>query len=129
MLTPDDRRELGSQKLAAVLEALVNSNRVSHEERRAVDLCLRAAVDLLSIEHEQKVHNFYRRPPIQRIESYHLERWIKGNPTADAGMSVLTHGRWYVTSYAPNGKLQLTPISPPWPGYPDDIDSVDNSAS
>ena len=120
MLTPDDRKDLDFEKLGPVLEALVNSDRVSDEERRAIELCARAAVDLLSIEHEQTMHNFYRRPEIQRIETQHLERWLDDNQNSAAGVSVLTHGRWYVSSYEPNGKLQLTPIVPPWPLFPDD---------
>tara|TARA_R110002073_G_scaffold335442_2_gene527419 strand:- start:3511 stop:3879 length:369 start_codon:yes stop_codon:yes gene_type:complete len=119
MLTPDDRKELDFEKLGPVLEALVNSDRVSDEERRAIELCARAAVDLLSIEHEQKMKDFYSRPKIQRIETQQLERWLDANKNAAAGVSVLTHGRWYVSSYEPDGKLQLTPIDPPWPLFPD----------
>lgn len=120
MLTPDDRKELDFEKLGPVLEALVKSDRVSDEEHRAIELCARAAVDLLSIEHEQKMKDFYSRPKIQRIETQQLERWLDANKNAAAGVSVLAHGRWYVSSYEPDGKLQLTPIDPPWPLFPDD---------
>jgi len=120
MLTPDDRKELDFEKLGPVLEALVNSDRVSDEERRAIELCARAAVDLLSIEHEQKMKDFYSRPKIQRIETQQLERWLDANENTAAGVSVLAHGRWYVSSYERDGKLQLTPIDPPWPLFPDD---------
>ncbi len=120
MLTPNDRKELDFEKLGPVLESLTSSDRVSEKERRAIELCARAAVDLLSIEHEQTMQEFYDRPNIQRIESKLIERWLDENINAAAGMSVLTHGRWYVSSYASNGKLQLTPIDPPWPLFPDD---------
>ena len=120
MLTPAERTELDFEKLGPVLESLVNSDRVSEEERRAIELCALAAVDLLSVEHEQTIREFYVRPDIQRIESQHLARWLDENQNAAAGMSILTHGRWYVSSYALNGKLQLTPINRPWPFFPDD---------
>ncbi|MBC8356351.1 MAG: hypothetical protein H8E66_30605 [Planctomycetes bacterium] len=122
MLTPDDRKELDFEKLGPVLESLVNSDRVSEKERRAIELCARAAVDLLSIEHEQTMQEFYNRPDVQRFESQQIERWLEENQNVAAGMSVLTHGRWYVSSYASNGKLQLTPVDPPWPFFPDDIE-------
>ena len=120
MLSPDDRKELDFNELGPVLESLVNSDRFSDAERRAIELCARAAVDLLSVEHEQKMRDFYARPEIQRVESRLVEEWLTKNPNAAAGTSVLTHGRWYVASHCPDGKLQLTPIDPPWPGFPDD---------
>ncbi len=120
MLTHDDRKELDFQKLGPVLESLVNSDRISDEERHAIELCARAAVDLLSIEHEHSRQEFYNRPDIIRVESHCIDRWLKENQNAAAGVSVLTHGRWYVSSYASNGKLQLTSIDPPWPFFPDD---------
>ena len=122
MLTPNDRNELDFDRIGPVLESLVNSDRVSAEERRAVELCARAAVDLLSAQHEQAMQQFYERPDIQRIETEHVKHWLDTNQGAPAGMSVLTHGRWYVSSYADDGKLQLTPIDPPWPSFPDDPD-------
>ena len=120
LLTPDDRNDLDFNTLGPVLESLVNSDRVSKEERRAIELCARATADLLSLQHEQTMQEFYSRPNIQRIESELIDRWLDANQGAPAGMTVLTHGRWYVSSYTANGKLQLTPIDPPWPGFPDD---------
>ncbi len=122
LLTPDDRNDLDFDKIGPILESLVGSERVSKDERRAIELCARAAADFLSFQHEQKMENWYVRPNIQRVESDCINRWLDANQGAAAGVSVLTHGRWYVSSYAADGKLQLTPIDPPWPGFPDDPD-------
>jgi transcriptional regulator of aromatic amino acid metabolism len=119
LLTPDDRKELDFEKLGPVLESLVNSDRVSAEERRAIELCARAAADLCSMHHEHTTKEFYSRPDVQRIESELIDRWLKANQGALAGTPVLIHGRWYVSSYTAIGDLQLTPIGPPWPEIPD----------
>ncbi|MDM4018131.1 hypothetical protein [Roseiconus lacunae] len=122
LLTPEDRNDLDFNKLGPILETLINSDRISEEERRAIELCARASVDLLSLQHEQTMQEFYSRPNIQRIESELIASWLDANQGAPAGRSVLTHGRWYVSSYAADGKLQLIPIDLPWPEFPDDPD-------
>ena len=120
MLSQDDRDELDFDKIGPILESLVGSDRVTDAERRAIDLCARAAVDFMHAKHSVTMDAFYARNDIQQHAAKSKSDWLNRHQNAKAGEMAFIATKWYVTSYDPDGRLQLTEVADAW--WPEGID-------
>lgn len=120
MLSQDDRDELDFDKIGPVLESLVNSDRVTDVERRAIELCARAAIDFMHAEHGELMDSFYARHDIQQHIGESKADWLDRHPNAQAGEMAFIVTDWHVSTHGPDGKLQLTKVADAW--WPEDID-------
>ncbi|MCS7471723.1 hypothetical protein NZK35_34185 [Stieleria sp. ICT_E10.1] len=120
MLSQDDRDELDFDKIGPILESLVGSDRVTDAERRAIDLCARAAVDFMQAKHSVTMDSFYARYDIQQHAAKSKSDWLRRHQDARAGEMAFIATKWYVTSHDPDGRLQLTEVADAW--WPEGID-------
>jgi|GEM_PF-1088470 len=120
LLSPEDRAELDFEKLGAVLEPLVESDRLTDAERRAVELCIRATFDFLLAESQIKMDEFYKRDDVQQRVVRSREEWLANHPNAKAGDMVIISAAWHVASHDASGHLQLTRVNDPWAELPGD---------
>ena len=88
LLTPEDRNDLNFDRIGPVLEALVDSDRLTSDERRAVELCARAAADLISLEHQERMREYYARQDISQRSADTIAAWLENNPNAEPGTVV-----------------------------------------
>lgn len=97
-------------RLGPIVEQLLESGKLTEDERMAVDLTFRAAADLALIRHSEIAREFYARRDIQERTATTLEKWLADNSDAAPGTVTAICGRLHVASMGGNGKLQLTPI-------------------
>ncbi|TWT85166.1 hypothetical protein CA13_66480 [Planctomycetes bacterium CA13] len=110
LLTPEDRNDLNFDRIGPVLETLVDSDRLTSDERRAVELCARAAADLISLEHQERMREYYARQDVSQRSADTIAAWLESNPNAEPGTVVAVSCRMHVASFDRSGRLQLTPF-------------------
>lgn len=97
-------------RLGLIVETLLQSDRLSDDEKWAVDLAGRAASDLAQIRHSEIASAFYARSDMAERSANSISEWIAGNMNATPGTVTSICGRMYVASYDPAGILNLYPI-------------------
>lgn len=98
------------ERLGHIVERLLQSGKLTDDERWAVDQSCRAAADLVSIRHTEIARAFYARPDMKALHEKSIEQWLVDNRGAQPGTVSLICGRMHVASYDQNGKLGLYPI-------------------
>lgn len=101
------------EQIGRVLEPLINSTRLSDDEKWAVETAVRAANDLADIQHSEVARAFYAREDIQQRSAETIQSWLAANPDAPAGTVTAVCGRMHVASVGRDGKLQLLPLLDP----------------
>ncbi len=98
------------ERIGPVVEQLLESGKLTADEKWAVDISCRAAMDLASIRHTEVAQKFYARPDIQQRTEETINSWLAQNPNADPGTVTMICARTYVASIGRDGELQLTPV-------------------
>lgn len=98
------------ERLSHIVESLLQSGKLTDDERWAVDQSCRAAADLISIRHSEIARAFYARPDIEERCEQSIELWLVNNRNAEPGTVTAICGRMHVVSYDKHGKLGLYPI-------------------
>ena len=98
------------ERVGPVIESLLDSGKLTDEERYMVDLCCRAATDLVLIKHSEVAIRFYGRPEIEKRTADSVAAWLSEHPDAEPGTVTSIAGRMHVASIGRDGKLQLTPM-------------------
>lgn len=73
------------ERIGTILEPLVNSRRLSEDEKWAVETAVRAANDLADIRHSEVARAFYARDDIQQRSAETIQSWLAANPDATPG--------------------------------------------
>ena len=98
------------ERVGPVIENLLDSGKLTEEEHCVVDLCGRAATDLVSIRHYEVAIRFYARPDIEKQSADTIAAWLSVNSDAEPGTVTLIAGRMHVAYICRDGTLQLTPV-------------------
>ena len=98
------------RRLGPIIERLLQSGKLTEDEKWAVEQSSRAAADLAHIRHSEVAKAFYARPEIYERCSNSIQEWLAANPQAKPGTVTAICGRMYVASYDPNGIPGLYPI-------------------
>ena len=98
------------ERVGPIIESLLDSGKLTDEERYAVDLCGRAATDLALIKHSEVAIRFYGRPDIESQTADSVAAWLSEHPDAEPGTVTSVAGRMHVASIGSDGKLQLSPL-------------------
>ena len=98
------------ERLGPIIEQLLESGKLTDEEKWAVDISCRAATDLASIRHSEVAQEFYSRPDVQDKTEMTTATWLAEHPDAAPGTVTMICGRMNVASIGTDGRLQLTPV-------------------
>lgn len=98
------------ERVAPVIESLLDSGKLTDDEHAVVDLCGRAATDLASIRHSEVAIRFYSRPDVESQSANSVASWLSQHPDAEPGTIASIVGRLHVASMGRDNKLQLTPL-------------------
>jgi len=98
------------ERLGPIIEQLLNSEKLTDDEKWAVDLSGRAASDLAHIRHSEVAQKFYARPDTQERAANSIAEWLGQNADAAPGTMTAICGKLHVASYGKNGKLSLHPL-------------------
>ena len=97
-------------RLGPIIESLLESGKLTDEQKWAVDLSGRAAFDLAQIRHSELARAFYARSDMEERSANSISEWIAANMDTKPGTVTSICGRLHVASYDANGKLNLYPI-------------------
>lgn len=98
------------ERLGPVIEQLLDSGKLTEDERWAVDLAARAAADLALTRHSETAVKFYDRSEMQKRLADSVSTWLAANANAEPGTVTTIAGRIHVASIDRNGRLQLLPL-------------------
>ena len=98
------------ERLSRIIEQLLESGKLTADEKWAVDLSGRAAADLAFIRASEVAREFYARPDIQEESAKTTASWLAENSNAKPGTVTCICGRMHVASIGTDGELQLSPI-------------------
>ncbi len=101
------------ERLGPIIEQLLQSGRLTDDEKWAVDLSCRAAMDLVQIRHSEVAKDFYGRPDIQERSENSIAEWLMHNADAAPGTVTAICGQMHVASCGEDGKLNLFPLLDP----------------
>ena len=98
------------ERLGPIVERLLQSEKLTDDEKWAVEQSCRAATDLAHIRHSEVAKAFYSRSDIEERSANSIAEWLAKNINAKAGTVTVICGRLHVASYGPDGKLNLYPV-------------------
>ena len=98
------------ERMGPIIEGLLESNKLTEDEKWAVELSCRAAHDLAQIRHSEIASAFYGRPDIEDRRANSIAEWLKQNKHASPGTVTTICGKVYVASYDAEQTLSLYPI-------------------
>ena len=98
------------ERVGPVIESLLESGKLTADERSAVDLCGRAAADLAMIRHSEAAVKFYAREDVESRTANSTAEWLSLHADAEPGTVTAIAGRIHVAYYDRDGGLQLTPV-------------------
>lgn len=98
------------ERIGPIVERLLQSEKLTDDEKWAVDQSYRAAADLAHIRHSEIAREYYSRPEIEERSANSISEWLAANVDAKPGTMTSICGRMYVASYGSNGSLGLYPI-------------------
>jgi len=98
------------ERLGAVTEPLVNSTRLTEDEKWAIETAVRATAELVMIRHSEVARNFYARDEIHQRSVENVEAWLRANHDAPPGTVTAICGRLHVASVDTDGILRLYPV-------------------
>ena len=98
------------ERLGPIVERLLQSGKLTDDEKWAVDQSCRAATDLAHIRHSEIAKAFYARPDIEERCANSVKEWLMNNIDAKPGTVTAICGRIHVASYDRDGNLGLYPV-------------------
>jgi hypothetical protein len=109
-MSADDFSIEDLDRLIPIVERLMQSGKLTEEEKWAVDQSCRAASDLLFIRHSETAKAFYARPDVEERRKNSIREWLAENSGAKPGTVTSICGRMHVASYDHDGILGLYPF-------------------
>lgn len=97
-------------RIGPIVERLLESGKLTEDEKWAVDQSCRAATDFAQIRHSEIAKAFYARPDIEERCANSINEWLADNIDAKPGTVTAICGRMYVASYDRDGNLGLFPL-------------------
>lgn len=98
------------ERLGPIVERLLQSGKLTEEEKWAVEQSCRAAADLAHIRHSEVGKAFYARTEIEERTANSIAEWLAQNIHAKPGTVTAICGRMHVASFGPDGVLGLYPV-------------------
>ncbi len=98
------------ERLGPIIERLLQSGKLTDDEKWAVDQSGRAASDLALIRHSEIAKAFYARAEVKEQCANSIREWLMNNVDAEPGTVTAICGRMHVASYDRHGNLGLYPV-------------------
>lgn len=98
------------ERLGIIVERLLQSEKLTDDEKWAVEQSCRAAADLAYIRHSEIAKKFYERPNMEERCASSINEWLTNHLDAKPGTVTAICGRMHVASFDRDGNLGLYPV-------------------